>query len=218
MPIPSTYALTLTTVDIGAAAAVTSITIDLTDSTGAPVNGYVGTGGASEAVIRHREYVSNSSGVFTIALFANADIRPANTYYTIFAGSRSWLIEKTAATQTLEAALVVSPAVLGSAGASSIALTAEAAARLAADIAMQAKDPELIIYGAITRDATEAATAAAVRWADGVIGTFVGTPSVAFPGAIDSYVLTKGAVTYTQPTMTRDAAGAIITRPEIVVT
>lgn len=80
-----------------------------------------------------------------------------------------------------------------------------------------ARTPEAIISGTITRDANGAPLSAPVTWPDGVTGTFTGTPSPTFPGAIDSYTITHGAQTYTQPAVTRNTAGAITNQPPITV-
>jgi hypothetical protein len=74
-----------------------------------------------------------------------------------------------------------------------------------------------------TRDANEAITTASVLWPDGSTGTFTtDTASTAFPGAIDAYHVTyvpsSGfSKTISQPTVTRDAAGAIIAQPALAV-
>lgn len=84
-----------------------------------------------------------------------------------------------------------------------------------------AKNPELLISGAITRDANQAVTSAAVVWPDGTPGTFTAESlSSAFPGAVDGYRITYGnpaTKTYTQPTLSRNAAGAATAVPAIVV-
>lgn len=81
-----------------------------------------------------------------------------------------------------------------------------------------ARTPEAIIVGVITRDAGGAPTSAAVVWPDGTAGTYTGTPSVTFAGSIDSYTITYGTTrTYTQPAVTRDAAGYITNQPAIVL-
>ncbi|TFI40251.1 hypothetical protein E4P29_25405 [Rhodococcus sp. 1R11] len=84
-----------------------------------------------------------------------------------------------------------------------------------------AKNPDLLISGAITRNANQAVTSAAVVWPDGTPGTFTAeTLSTAFPGAVDGYRITYGSPatkTYTQPTITRNAAGAATAVPAIVV-
>jgi len=79
-----------------------------------------------------------------------------------------------------------------------------------------AADPSKLWTGVITY-INGAATSAAILWPDGTAGTYAGTPSGTFPSAVDSYTLTHGADTYTQPTVTRDAAGNITTRPAITV-
>jgi hypothetical protein len=85
------------------------------------------------------------------------------------------------------------------------------------DYAQLARDPESLFVGAVTRDANGAPTSAAVTWPDGTMGQYTGTASTAFPGSIDSYTLTHGTTTYTQPTVTRDTAGNITNQPAIVL-
>ncbi len=84
-----------------------------------------------------------------------------------------------------------------------------------------AGDPDLLITGAITRDANDAATSAPVTWPDGTPGVYTATTvSAAFPGAVDAYTVTYGSPatrTYTQPAVTRNANGAVTTRPAITV-
>jgi hypothetical protein len=84
-----------------------------------------------------------------------------------------------------------------------------------------ARNPDLIIAGAITRDSNGAATSAPVVWPDGSAGTYTAdTVSTAFPGAVDAYHITYGSPvtkTFTQPAVTRDTSGAAITVPAIVV-
>ncbi|MDR6691332.1 hypothetical protein J2X55_002244 [Microbacterium sp. 1154] len=88
-------------------------------------------------------------------------------------------------------------------------------------LAAAAKNPDLLIVGNITRDANQAVTSADVVWPDGKPGTFTAlTLSTAFPGAVDGYKITYGSPvtkTYTQPAITRNAAGAATTVPQIVV-
>jgi hypothetical protein len=87
-------------------------------------------------------------------------------------------------------------------------------------IAQAAKNPDLLIVGAITRDSNQAVTSAAVMWPDGTPGTFTAdTLSTAFPGAVDAYHITYGnpvSRTFTQPAITRNTAGAATTVPRIV--
>lgn len=77
-----------------------------------------------------------------------------------------------------------------------------------------------LIVGAITRNADDAATSAGVVWPDGATGLYTATVlSSDHPGAVDAYTVTKvvGSVTttYTQPTVTRNANGAVTNRPAI---
>ncbi|QDF17977.1 hypothetical protein SEA_CLARK_28 [Gordonia phage Clark] len=84
-----------------------------------------------------------------------------------------------------------------------------------------AANPDQLAVGTITRSASGAATGFSVAWPDGATGTFTGTESTTFPGAIDSYaithVLSGVTTTYTQPALTRDTSGAVTARPAIVV-
>jgi hypothetical protein len=99
--------------------------------------------------------------------------------------------------------------------------TAQAAADALARLAW-ARNPDVLIAGAVTRDSNGAATSAPVQWPDGSPGTYTAlVVSTAFPGAVDSYQITYGSPvtkTYTQPTITRDAAtGAAAAVPAVTV-
>lgn len=89
-------------------------------------------------------------------------------------------------------------------------------------LAAVAANPEAIATGTITRSETGAATNFNVTWPDNATGTFTGTESIDFPGAIDSYTVTHvldgDTITFTQPTLTRDVNGAVATRPAITTT
>ena len=99
-------------------------------------------------------------------------------------------------------------------------LTSAALSATFATLIQQAKDPDGIIQGAITRGATGAVTSAGVVWNDGATGTYT-ADSIDSTGAVLGYHITHvvGATTttYTQPTMTRDGTGAVTNRPAIVV-
>lgn len=91
---------------------------------------------------------------------------------------------------------------------------------LEAALLQAARDPEALFSGSVIRDADGAATSAQVEWPDGVAGTYSGTASVTWPGAINSYTITRvgsPTLTFTQPMVTRDSNGAITTRPPITV-
>jgi hypothetical protein len=78
-----------------------------------------------------------------------------------------------------------------------------------------ARSPEQLISGPIELE-NGAPVGAAVIWPDGTEGVYTGTPSVAFPGSIDGYTITYGDTrTYSQPVVTRDAAGNITNQPAI---
>jgi hypothetical protein len=97
--------LTVTALGALSAASQTRIRAELTDGRGDPVVGFSSSGVYIEPTV----VTASTSGVSTLSLEPNADIIPLNTYYTITVGSKSFLIEKSAATQTLQEALVTSP-------------------------------------------------------------------------------------------------------------
>lgn len=100
-------------------------------------------------------------------------------------------------------------------------LTKAALSATIAQVSAWARNPDLLISGAVTRDTNGAATSAPVTWPDGSPGTYTADAlSTAFPGAVDGYHITYGSpvtLTFTQPTITRDATGAATNVPEMVV-
>jgi hypothetical protein len=117
-------------------------------------------------------------------------------------------------------------------GASSATVLALLAAQAATDagtyvpLALLAADPDQMATGTITRGTSlgvyGAATGFAVVWPDGATGVYAGTESTTCPGAVDHYTVTyvpaSGPTkTYTQPTVTRDAGGAVTNRPAMTV-
>jgi hypothetical protein len=73
-----------------------------------------------------------------------------------------------------------------------------------------------------TRNSNESVTTANIVWPDGATGVFTSTVlSTLFPGAIDAWnathILAGVTKTVTQPTVTRNAAGAVIAQPSITV-
>ena len=91
---------------------------------------------------------------------------------------------------------------------------------LEAALLQLARDPSQLFAGAVTRDSDGAPTSAVVKWPDGVDGTYSGTASATFPGAVSSYTITRYTtpiVTFTQPAVTRNAAGEVTNRPPIVI-
>jgi hypothetical protein len=93
---------------------------------------------------------------------------------------------------------------------------------ISASIGGWAGNLDAIITGAIVRNANGAATSAPVTWPDGAVGAYTATSlSSAFPGAVDAYTVTYVSgdltLTATQPAVTRDANGAVISRPAITV-
>jgi hypothetical protein len=84
-------------------------------------------------------------------------------------------------------------------------------------LSMIAYLPDIMTVGTITRDENGAVTTAGIIWPDGTAGTYTAlVASTDFLGQIDSYKVTYGTRTYTQPTMTRDENGAVTYRPEMV--
>lgn len=82
-----------------------------------------------------------------------------------------------------------------------------------------AKNPDLLIVGAITVDGSDQVTSAAVQWPDGTPGTLTITARHA-TGAVNAYNITYGSPatkTFTQPAITRNANGAATNVPQIVV-
>ena len=97
-------------------------------------------------------------------------------------------------------------------------LTTQAAISAYLPFIVAARNPDLLIVGAVTRDSNGASTSAPVVWPDGSAGVYTATSvSAAFPGAVDAYTITKvtGGVTttYTQPAVTRNSSGAATTVP-----
>jgi hypothetical protein len=82
-----------------------------------------------------------------------------------------------------------------------------------------AKNPDMLIAGAVTVDGSDLVTSAAVAWPDGTPGTLTITSRDA-NGAVLAYNITYGSPvtkTFTQPTITRNANGAATNVPQIVV-
>lgn len=82
-----------------------------------------------------------------------------------------------------------------------------------------AKNPDTLIAGAVTLDSNNLVTSAAVQWPDGSPGTLTITSRDA-NGNVLNYNITYGSPvtkTFTQPTITRNAAGAATNVPQIVV-
>lgn len=80
--------------------------------------------------------------------------------------------------------------------------------------------PEALFSGAVSVDANGVPTSATVKWPDGTAGSYAGTASGTWLGALDAYTITYAGTptkTYTQPTVTRDGSGFITNRPAITV-
>lgn len=88
-----------------------AIVAELTDANHVPVAGRTADG----TIVKRWTGKTNALGLITLDLEPNANISPANTYWTVWVGGFAFLIEKSAAAQTLAEAEVVSPADLGSA-------------------------------------------------------------------------------------------------------
>lgn len=82
-----------------------------------------------------------------------------------------------------------------------------------------AKNPDTLIAGAVTVDGNNLVTSAVVQWPNGTPGTLTITSRDA-NNAVTAYNITYGSPvtkTFTQPTITRNAAGAATNVPQIVV-
>ena len=82
-----------------------------------------------------------------------------------------------------------------------------------------AKNPDLLVTGAVTVDNDDLITSAAVVWPDGTPGTLTITSRDA-NNSVLAYNITYGSPvtkTYTQPPITRNANGAATNIPAIVV-
>ena len=82
-----------------------------------------------------------------------------------------------------------------------------------------AKNPDTLIAGAVTVDANNLVTSAVVAWPNGQPGTLTITSRDA-NNAVLAYNITYGSPvtkTFTQPTITRNTAGAATNVPQIVV-
>jgi hypothetical protein len=96
---------------------------------------------------------------------------------------------------------------------------AQAQAKLFVSLKAAAKNPDLLIVGAVTVDSSDLVTSAAVVWPDGTPGTLTITARHS-TGAVNAYNITYGSPvtkTYTQPTITRNTNGAATNIPQIVV-
>jgi len=82
-----------------------------------------------------------------------------------------------------------------------------------------AKNPDLLVAGAVTVDGSDLVTSAVVAWPDGTPGTLTITSRDA-NSAVLAYNITYGSPvtkTFTQPTITRNTNGAATNVPQIVV-
>lgn len=98
-------------------------------------------------------------------------------------------------------------------------LTQAAQTAAYAGLKQLAKNPDTLIAGTVNVDSNNYVTTAAVIWPDGSPGTLTITSRDA-TGAVLGYNITYGSPvtkTFTQPTITRNAAGAATNLPQIVV-
>ncbi|WP_159084964.1 hypothetical protein [Planctomonas deserti] len=83
-----------------------------------------------------------------------------------------------------------------------------------------AKNPDLLVVGAVALDASDLVTSAAVVWPDGTPGTLAITSRQAGTNAVLAYTITYGSPvtkTFTQPAITRNSSGAATNVPQMVV-
>lgn len=131
-----------------------------------------------------------------------------------------WSLDAQAAAEAAEAVGTTNDAIIAGRISDPASATASALSASSARLLGFATDPLAMANGAVTRDGDGAPTAFAVEWPDGTAGAFVGTPSVAFPGAIDAWTMTyvgDTTLTFTQPAVTRDDDGNITNRPKVTV-
>jgi hypothetical protein len=72
----------------------------------------------------------------------------------------------------------------------------------------------------VTRDSNSAIIRASIQWPDETLGDLVTTQASTYPGCVDAYTITYlGVDSYliTQPAVTRDSNGAILTQPPITI-
>ena len=82
-----------------------------------------------------------------------------------------------------------------------------------------AKNPDTLVAGAVTNDGNNLLLTASVEWPDGSPGLLTITARHS-TGAVNAYSITYGSPvtkTFTQPAITRNAAGAPTSVPQIVV-
>ncbi len=96
------------------------------------------------------------------------------------------------------------------------------AASVSSLLFLQARDPDVMLIGSVTRSGNGTVTGFNVLWPDGATGVFAGAPSLTMLGYVDSYTIThvlNGATkTFTQPSIVRDpVTGGIVSRPAITV-
>lgn len=88
-------------------AARTPVRVDLTDSVGNPITGYIAD--TDSAIVSASVFQTDTSGHLVIDLVPTADIVPGNSCYTVTVGTRSFLIQKSGATQNLLESVVQEP-------------------------------------------------------------------------------------------------------------
>lgn len=97
--------LTVSALGSLAPASKVRVKVELTDGRGDPVAGF-GPGGV---YVEPTVVTLSAAGGASLELTPNSVITPTNTYYTVTIGSKSFLIEKSGATQTVFEALVAEP-------------------------------------------------------------------------------------------------------------
>lgn len=101
----------------------------------------------------------------------------------------------------------------------SAVVTSLGKADTAVGLVQAAKNPDLLVTGAVTVDGSDLVTSAAVVWPDGTVGTLTITSRDTNDAVLD-YNITYGSPvtkTFTQPTITRNANSAATNVPAIVV-
>ena len=102
--------LTISTVDLTSTAQSIPVGIETCDINGVPVSALT-----SSSVVVPSEYrETDASGNLSIDLIPNADLNPTNTFYKVTLAGGTWIILKSAATQTIIQALAATPSALSS--------------------------------------------------------------------------------------------------------
>lgn len=140
---------------------------ELTDADGVPVAGHITSGANTGQIVQPSRGYTDTDGDVTLDLEANANITPANTYWTVFVGPRSFLVSKGSGTETLTAALASDPGTLGTTAlAAHIADTVDAHDASAISFSPTGSIAGTDVQTAVAEVATDAASALTAHTGD----------------------------------------------------